>query len=184
MINGIFIGQDHDSGSGPIIHDMLTRSIVDHHPAYISMVTTLLAQDYEWLYELKAKIMTFKGFNFVLCDKDDKTVAVFLGGYDAFLDRPELIPKPPEGKRIAPLVVIAARFKNLQDIKKQPKYGYLPNNDAKAAYWILDDCAVFVFDNLTIQMFKKTPKLLKSISPVPVNKNRTIPKPKLKQVDL
>jgi hypothetical protein len=189
-LNGLYIGQDHgkdrSTGAGSIIMNMLTRSNVEHHPAYSAMVMTMIVNDFNWLYGYKGKYFTYKGFNMVLCEADDKVVAIFLGGYDADLDRPELIPKPPEGKAVAPLEQIAKRFKDLQDIKTEPKYGYLPNQGSKAAYWILDDCAVFVFDNLTIQMFKKTDKLLKSISPVPVNKNRPIkkPKPKFKQVDI
>ena len=180
MLNGIFIGQDHDSGAGPIIMGMRSRALQQHHPAYIAAVLNYIVRDFMWLYDLKGKIMTYKGFNFVLCDKDDKVIAIFFGGFESDLNHPELIPEPP-----LTLAKLAARFKDLQGIKAKPKYGFLPNNASKAAYWILDDCAVFVFDNLTIQIFKKTPKLLKSISPVPVNKIRKRKtKPKVKQVDL
>jgi hypothetical protein len=180
MINGLFIGQTYDDAQLILQDHVFTSVFQSYHPAFVQMLLIYLMHDYVFLYGYNTHEFVWTGFNFVLIDaKTRKVVVIFFSGHDASLNHSEIIPETPKGEK-ADLKKFAAKFKDLNDIQQKPKYGYLPNNPYQSAYFEMPDCFVFLFENFTIKVMGKTPKLKKSISPVPVNKNRSIPKKKLK----
>lgn len=179
MINGLFIGQKYKAAKQIMTDEIHTSAWENGYtPKFVETMLRFLMRDYRFLFNYDCKKFVWTGWNFVMIDqKTDKVLLIFLGGADATINYPELIPETKDDE-IPDFDKFVANWMNLNDIKVIPKRGFLPNNPWKSAYWELDDCMVFLFPNFTIQVMGKTPELMKSISPVPVNKNRPIKKQK------